>query len=66
MIKQATFSVWQNKQAMKNFAYQMKDHQEVIQKTRKQNWYSEDMFVRFKITGCTGTVNGVNPLKVKL
>jgi hypothetical protein len=65
-VKQATFSVWQNKAAMKNFAYQMKEHQEVIQKTRKENWYSEDMFVRFKITGCTGTVNGVNPLKVKL
>ena len=65
-IKQATFSIWQNKDAMKTFAYQTKEHQEVIQKTRQENWYSEDMFVRFKITACIGTVNGVNPLKGKL
>ena len=65
-IKQATFSIWQSKEAMKNFAYQMKEHQEVIQKTRQQKWYSEDMFVRFKINGCIGTVNGINPLKGKL
>jgi heme-degrading monooxygenase HmoA len=62
-IKQATFSVWQSKDAMKNFAYQTKEHQEVIQKTRQQNWYSEDMFIRFKITGCVGTVKGINPLR---
>ena len=40
--------------------------EEVIQKTRQQKWYSEDMFVRFKINGCIGTVNGINPLKGKL
>jgi heme-degrading monooxygenase HmoA len=62
-VKQATFSVWESKAAMKNFAYLSKEHQEVIQKTRKEDWYSEDMFVRFKITGCVGTVNGINPLK---
>jgi hypothetical protein len=46
-IKQATFSIWQSKDAMKNFAYKMQEHTTVIQQTRKQNWYSEDMFVRF-------------------
>ncbi len=61
-LKQATFSIWQNKTAMKNFAYQTKEHQEVIQKTRRENWYSEDMFVRFRITACIGTLKGVNPL----
>jgi heme-degrading monooxygenase HmoA len=59
-IKQATFSTWENKEAMKAFAYSMKAHKEVIQKTRKENWYSEEMFVRFKVVdeysslaGCT-------------
>jgi len=65
-IKQATFSIWQSKDAMKSFAYNMAAHREVIQKTRQEKWYSEDMFVRFKITGCTGTLNGINPLKGKL
>ncbi len=48
-IKQATFSVWKSKADMKNFAYKMHEHAEVIQKTRKENWYKEEMFVRFKI-----------------
>jgi hypothetical protein len=65
-LKQATFSIWQSKADMKDFAYQLPAHREVIQKTRKENWYSEDMFVRFSITGCSGTLHGVNPLKGKL
>lgn len=48
-IKQATFSVWDSKWHMKNFAYKMREHAEVIQKTHQENWYSEEMFVRFKI-----------------
>ena len=35
-IKQGTFSVWQSKEDMKAFAYQMNEHIEVIQKTRKE------------------------------
>ena len=65
-IKQATFSVWQSKDAMKQFAYQMHQHTEVIKKTRKENWYSEDMFVRFKPVKTFGTIKGSNPLVGKL
>ncbi|UEG48752.1 spheroidene monooxygenase [Ferruginibacter lapsinanis] len=49
LIKQATFSIWKDKEAMKQFAYTMKEHTTVIAKTRKENWYSEEMFVRFAI-----------------
>ena len=48
-IKQATFSIWKNKESMKQFAYTIKEHKDVITKTRKENWYSEEMFVRFAI-----------------
>jgi hypothetical protein len=65
-IKQATFTVWQNKQHMKDFAYKMKEHTEVIRKTREQRWYKEEMFIRFKITGSTGTLRGINPLQGKV
>ena len=58
-LRQATFSIWQSKEQMKQFAYKMKDHSEVIQKTRKENWYSEDMFVRFKVLQAWGTIKGV-------
>ncbi len=64
-IKQATFSVWESKEAMKNFAYGMKTHTEVIKKTREQQWYSEEMFVRFKIMASKGTIQGINPLTGK-
>ncbi len=48
-IKQATFSIWESKLAMKNFAYKMAEHKTVVQKTHSHNWYKEEMFVRFKI-----------------
>jgi hypothetical protein len=50
-IKQATFSIWENKKAMQNFAYGMKVHADVIKKTKQQKWYSEEMFTRFRVLG---------------
>jgi hypothetical protein len=64
-IKQATFSVWASKEHMKQFAYQLKEHADVVRKTRKERWYSEDMFVRFKILSSSGTIKGINPLSGK-
>ena len=62
-IKQATFSIWESKTLMRNFAYQSQEHAEVIRKTKKEDWYSEDMFVRFRIISSTGTLQGKDPLK---
>jgi hypothetical protein len=53
-IKQATFSVWENKNVMKDFAYNLQQHKEVIHKTRSENWYKEEMFVRFHILSVKG------------
>ncbi len=61
-IKQATFSVWQSKEDMKAFAYGMKEHAEVIKKTRRQDWYSEEMFTRFKILQTFGSLHQQDPL----
>ncbi len=65
-VKQATFSIWKNKESLRTFAYKMHEHIEVIRKTRQEKWYSEDMFVRFKIIASLGSINGVNPLEGKL
>jgi heme-degrading monooxygenase HmoA len=62
-IKQATFSIWESKEAMKNFAYRMQEHADVVRKTRQENWYSEEMFVRFQIIENEGSLRGQNPLK---
>lgn len=48
-IRQATFSVWESEEAMKRFAYGAPRHREVIARTRREGWYSEDLFVRFAI-----------------
>jgi hypothetical protein len=61
-IKQATFSIWQSKDNMKQFAYQMQQHKDVIRKTRQEQWYSEEMFIRFKVVAAYGTLKGSDPL----
>lgn len=61
-IKQATFSIWKSKNEMKNFSYKMNEHTKVIQKTKMENWYSEDMFIRFKPVASFGTLHGKDPL----
>ena len=63
-FRQATISVWDNMENMKAFAYGSKEHAEVIKKTRKEDWYSEELFARFKIISGSGTLNGVDPLSV--
>ena len=59
-VKQATFSIWENVADMKAFAYSFQQHTEVIRKTRKENWYKEEMFVRFRILATSGMLNGLS------
>ncbi len=60
---QATFSIWKDLESVKTFAYKSPEHTEVIKLTRKEDWYSEELFARFKIVDSEGTINGENPLK---
>ncbi|MHA6247922.1 DUF3291 domain-containing protein [Pontibacter sp. CAU 1760] len=61
-IRQATFSVWESVEAMKQFAYRDPQHQEVMRRTRAENWYSEELFARFIPISSAGTWNGHDPL----
>jgi len=58
-IKQATISIWHNKQSMQDFAYKMKNHAEIIKKTHHEGWYSEEMFVRFIPLKIEGSIKGI-------
>ncbi|MFY8091080.1 MAG: spheroidene monooxygenase [Chitinophagaceae bacterium] len=55
-IKQATLSIWEDEASIKNFAYSMQQHKQVVQKTRAENWYSEDMFTRFNVLEINGSL----------
>ena len=63
VIRQATFSVWESAQAMQEYAYRDARHREVIQLTRREKWYTEELFARFRVLGSSGTLDGVDPLE---
>lgn len=61
LVRQATFTIWDSMAQMRDFAYRSTEHREVIQKTRSEKWYSEEMFLRFKPLFTSGTIGGENP-----
>jgi heme-degrading monooxygenase HmoA len=48
VVQMATFSLWESKESLENFAYRSKEHQKVIAKTREVRWYNEELFSRFQ------------------
>ncbi|WKK82072.2 spheroidene monooxygenase [Marivirga arenosa] len=48
LIEQATFSIWENEDAMKAYAY-ADIHKEIIKKVKNENWYKEELFSRFNV-----------------
>ncbi|MDT3401743.1 DUF3291 domain-containing protein [Mucilaginibacter terrae] len=66
VYRQATFSVWESLDDVKDFAYRSREHAEIIKKTRSEGWYSEELFARFKPLAAWGTLNGNDPLQGKI
>jgi len=62
LVRQATFSVWDSARAMQDYAYKDARHREVIQLTRREQWYGEELFARFRVLHSIGTLNGQPPL----
>lgn len=62
LVQMATFSIWENATALKNFAYNSPEHQEAIKKTRQIDWYKEEMFTRFQPYRSVGNWGGENLL----
>lgn len=63
LLEQATFSIWNRTENMVDYAYRQKKHQEVIKKTRKQQWYTEELFTQFSVVDSYGSWLGEDPLK---
>ena len=58
IVQMATFSLWKNFEAVKQFAYNSKQHQEAIRRTRNNDWYREELFARFQPYKSVGTWGG--------
>jgi hypothetical protein len=62
IIQMATFSLWKDFESVKKFAYNSPEHQEAIKKTRKLDWYKEELFSRFQPYKSVGEWEGREPL----
>lgn len=65
-IMQATFSLWTNREAMIDYAYNSPLHRDVVRKTREWGWYKEEMFANFVPYRSQGDFLGENPLNAFL
>lgn len=58
IVQMATFSVWENVDLLKKYAYNSTEHREAIKKTHQIDWYKEEMFTRFQPFKTLGTWEG--------
>ena len=49
LLEQATFSIWENRNSMVNYAYKGQKHRDIIKRTHQYNWYTEELFAEFSI-----------------
>lgn len=48
-VQQATLSIWDSLEQVKQFAYKTKAHADIVKKARQKKWYKEDLFARFVV-----------------
>ncbi|KQC32989.1 spheroidene monooxygenase [Nonlabens sp. YIK11] len=48
VTQMATFSLWNDVEALKKFAYRGKNHRHAVQQTQALQWYKEELFTRFQ------------------
>lgn len=61
LLDQITFSIWPDKAAMDGFA-RTGPHGAAIKAVRQGDWFSEELFARFRVHSDLGTWGGTSPL----
>lgn len=62
-LHQVTFSIWPDAQSMAAFARRDGPHARAIQAVRDGQWFSEELYARFRVVGAQGSWNGSDPLE---
>ncbi|MCM2562028.1 spheroidene monooxygenase [Lutimaribacter sp. EGI FJ00015] len=63
LLHQVTFSIWPDADSMAAFARDRNGpHAKAIRAVRDENWFREELYARFRVTGERGTWGGVSPL----
>ena len=53
---QGTFSIWRSAKDLQNFAFKGQAHIQAIESTTQRQWYSEELFARFRIREKRGSL----------
>jgi hypothetical protein len=58
---QGTFSLWESSAPLVEFAHRRAAHADVVARTPREGWYTEELFARFEVLDVTGTFEGRSP-----
>ncbi len=62
LVRQVTFSIWPDAKSMSAFA-RGGPHADAIRAVREGDWFSEELYARFRVLDDDGAWNGASPLK---
>ncbi|MEL6511433.1 MAG: spheroidene monooxygenase [Pseudomonadota bacterium] len=62
LLHQVTFSIWPDAAAMADFARKDGPHARAIKAVREGDWFREELYARFRVTGESGSWGGKSPL----
>lgn len=63
LLHQVTFSIWPDVGSMALFARHDGPHAKAIKAVRDGNWFSEELYARFRVAGESGSWGGQSPLR---